>query len=165
VSVNLSARHFKDRSAIDDIRCALTEANLPPHALLIEVTESALVDDLDAGEIFRELQELGVRLAIDDFGTGYSSLGRLSDFPVDVVKIDKSFVDRLGDDADGDTMVRAVIALSHSLGIKAIAEGVEHDHQADALTRLECTTAQGYLFAHPMAADAMTTALDLVPSA
>jgi EAL domain-containing protein (putative c-di-GMP-specific phosphodiesterase class I) len=157
VSVNLSARHFKDRGAIDDTVQALNEASLPSHMLLVEVTESALVDDLDAGAFFRELQELGVRLAIDDFGTGYSSLGRLSDFPVDVVKIDKSFVDRLGDDADGDAMVRAVIALSHSLGIQAIAEGVEQEHQADALARLGCTLAQGYLFGRPMPADAMTT--------
>jgi EAL domain-containing protein (putative c-di-GMP-specific phosphodiesterase class I) len=86
------------------------------------------------------LQELGVRLAIDDFGTGYSSLGRLSDFPMDVVKIDKSF-DRLRDDTDGQTMVRAVVALRHSLGMRAIAEGVEHEEQALALSRLGCSMA------------------------
>jgi diguanylate cyclase (GGDEF)-like protein/PAS domain S-box-containing protein len=158
VSVNLSARHFKDRSAVDDVAAALKSADLPAHALLVEVTESALVDAVDAG-LFRELRELGVRLAIDDFGTGYSSLGRLSDLPVDVVKIDKSFVDRLCDGADGDTMVRAVIALSHSLGMHAIAEGVEQQHQADALTRLGCAMAQGYLYARPIPADTITAAL------
>jgi len=110
------------------------------------------------GDVFRALQELGVRLAIDDFGTGYSSLGRLYDFPVDVVKIDKSFVHRLGDDGDGDTMVRAVITLSHSLGSTAIAEGVEDEYQAAALIRLGCTMAQGYHFARPMPAEAMTVA-------
>jgi diguanylate cyclase (GGDEF)-like protein/PAS domain S-box-containing protein len=159
VSVNLSARHFADRSAIDDIVHALDASRLPSRALLIEVTESALVEDLEAGGVFRELQELGVRLAIDDFGTGYSSLGRLNNFPVDVVKIDKSFVDRLSDDGDGETMVRAVIALSHSLGIEAIAEGVEHVEQAVALGRLGCSMAQGYLFARPMPSDAMTAVL------
>ncbi|MDQ1375211.1 MAG: hypothetical protein QOJ09_2549 [Actinomycetota bacterium] len=159
MSVNLSARHFKDRSVIDDVVHAMTAAKLPPSALLIEVTESALVDDLDPGNVFRELQELGVRLAIDDFGTGYSSLGRLSNFPVDVVKIDKSFIDRLSDDSDGETMVRAVVALSHSLGMTAVAEGVEDEEQAAALIRLGCNMAQGYLFARPMPSDAMTSAL------
>jgi diguanylate cyclase (GGDEF)-like protein/PAS domain S-box-containing protein len=159
VSVNLSARHFKDRSVIDDVVHAMTAAKLPPSALLIEVTESALVDDLDPGNVFRELQELGVRLAIDDFGTGYSSLGRLSNFPVDVVKIDKSFIDRLSHDSDGETMVRAVVALSHSLGMTAVAEGVEDEEQAAALIRLGCNMAQGYLFARPMPSDAMTSAL------
>jgi diguanylate cyclase (GGDEF)-like protein/PAS domain S-box-containing protein len=160
VSVNLAARHFKDRGVIDDIVHALTEADLPAKALLIEVTESGLMDDLDPGGVLRELRDLGIRLAIDDFGTGYSSLGRLSEFPVDVVKIDKSFIDRLLRDADGETMVRAVIALSHELGIKTVAEGVEDEEQAAALTRLGCTTAQGYFFARPMPSDAMTAELE-----
>ena len=160
VSVNLSARHFRDRQVIDDIASALESSHLPSHALLIEVTESALVDDFDPGGVLlRELKALGVKLAIDDFGTGYSSLARLSEFPVDVVKIDKSFIDRLGDHADGETMVRAVVALSHSLGMRAVAEGVEDRDQALSLERLGCTMAQGYLFARPMAPDAMTQAL------
>jgi diguanylate cyclase (GGDEF)-like protein/PAS domain S-box-containing protein len=160
VSVNLSARHFTDRGAAEDIIHALSASDLPTSALLVEVTESALVDDFDAEGVFREIQELGVRLAIDDFGTGYSSLGRLSEFPVDVVKIDKSFIDRLGDAGGGETMVRAVVTLSHSLGMKAIAEGVEDEDQAAALTRLGCTMAQGYLFARPMPPDLMTAALE-----
>jgi diguanylate cyclase (GGDEF)-like protein/PAS domain S-box-containing protein len=160
VSVNLAARHFKDRGVIDDIVHALTEADLPAKALLVEVTESGLMDDLDPGGVLRELRDLGIRLAIDDFGTGYSSLGRLSEFPVEVVKIDKSFIDRLLKDADGETMVRAVIALSHELGMKTVAEGVEDEEQAAALTRLGCTTAQGYFFARPMPSDAMTAELE-----
>jgi diguanylate cyclase (GGDEF)-like protein/PAS domain S-box-containing protein len=160
MSVNLSARHFRDRSVIDDVTRALDESHLPADALLIEVTESALVDDFDPGGfVLRELKALGIHLAIDDFGTGYSSLARLSDFPVDVVKIDKSFIDRLSDDADGETMVRAVVALTHSLGMRAVAEGVEDHEQALTLERLGCTMAQGYLFARPMPPDAMTQAL------
>ncbi|MEA3055596.1 MAG: hypothetical protein QOD30_1028, partial [Actinomycetota bacterium] len=160
VSVNLAARHFKDRSVIDDIVHALTDAGLPAAALLVEVTESGLMDDLDPGAVLHELRGLGIRLAIDDFGTGYSSLGRLSELPVDVVKIDKSFIDRLLNDTDGETMVRAVVALSHELGMKAIAEGIEDEMQAAALTRLGCTTAQGYFFARPMPSDAMTAELE-----
>jgi diguanylate cyclase (GGDEF)-like protein/PAS domain S-box-containing protein len=160
VSVNLAARHFKDRSVIDDIVHALTEADLPACALLVEVTEGGLMDDVDPGGVLRELRDLGIRLAIDDFGTGYSSLGRLAEFPVDVVKIDKSFIDRLIDDADGETMVRAVVALSHELGMKSVAEGVETEEQAVALTRLGCTIAQGYFFARPMPSDVMTAGLE-----
>jgi diguanylate cyclase (GGDEF)-like protein/PAS domain S-box-containing protein len=160
ISVNLSARHFRDHSVIDDLVHALKTSQLAPRALLIEVTESALENNFDPdGALLRELKELGVRLAIDDFGTGYSSLARLSTFPVDIVKIDKSFVDRLSADADGDTMVRAVVALSHSLGMRAVAEGVEDPAQALALDRLGCTMAQGFLFARPMLADAMTQML------
>jgi EAL domain-containing protein (putative c-di-GMP-specific phosphodiesterase class I) len=161
ISVNVSARHFTDHAVVDDIVHALDASQLPPGALLVEVTESALEHYFDPdGAFLRELKALGVRLAIDDFGTGYSSLARLGDFPIDIVKIDKSFVDRLGADADGETMVRAVVALSHSLGMRAIAEGVENRKQAAALERLGCTLAQGYLFARPMPPDAMTHALN-----
>jgi diguanylate cyclase (GGDEF)-like protein/PAS domain S-box-containing protein len=159
VSVNLAAQHFKDRGVIDDIINALNASDLPASALLVEVTESGLMDDLDTGGVLRDMRALGIRLAIDDFGTGYSSLGRLSELPVDVVKIDKSFIDRLVNDADGETMVRAVIALSHELGMKAVAEGVEDAEQAAALIRLGCSMAQGYLFARPMPADALADAL------
>jgi diguanylate cyclase (GGDEF)-like protein/PAS domain S-box-containing protein len=160
VSVNLSARHLHDPAVVDDIVHALDASGLPPGALLVEVTESALVENLDpSGTRLRELKNLGVRVAIDDFGTGYSSLARLSTFPLDVVKIDKSFVDRLTGDRDGEAMVRAVVDLSHTLGMKAIAEGVEHPEQAIALERLGCTMAQGYLFAGPMTAADVVGAL------
>jgi EAL domain-containing protein (putative c-di-GMP-specific phosphodiesterase class I) len=160
VSVNLSARHLHDPAVVDDIVHALDASGLPPGALLVEVTESALVENLDpSGTRLRELKNLGVRVAIDDFGTGYSSLARLSTFPLDVVKIDKSFVDRLTGDRDGEAMVRAVVDLSHTLGMKAIAEGVEHPEQALALERLGCTMAQGYLFAGPMTAADVVGAL------
>jgi EAL domain-containing protein (putative c-di-GMP-specific phosphodiesterase class I) len=160
VSVNLSARHLRDAAVVDDVVRALHVSGIAAGALLIEVTETALVEDLDpAGTVLHDLKDLGVRLAIDDFGTGYSSLARLSTFPLDVVKIDKTFIDRLAVHADGDAMVRAVVDLSHTLGMKAVAEGVEHREQALALERLGCTMAQGYLFARPMPPQDMTRAL------
>jgi diguanylate cyclase (GGDEF)-like protein/PAS domain S-box-containing protein len=162
ISVNLSARHLRDTSVVDDVVHALDTSGMTASALLIEVTETGLVEDLDpAGTVLHDLKALGVRLAIDDFGTGYSSLGRLGTFPLDVVKIDKSFIDRLGGHADGDAMVRAVVDLSHTLGMMTVAEGVEDPDQARALSRLGCSVAQGFLFARPMPADDMTGALEL----
>ena len=159
VSVNISARHLYDPGMVGDVVGALDRSGLPARRLLIEVTESALVKDLDpAATVLGELKALGARLAIDDFGTGYSSLARLSSFPIDVVKIDKAFVDRVGD-KDGEATLRAMVNLSHILGMKAVAEGVEHNDQALALLRLGCTMAQGFLFARPMPADEVTGAL------
>jgi diguanylate cyclase (GGDEF)-like protein len=159
VSVNISARHLHDPGMVDDVVRALDASGLPGPALLIEVTESAFVEDLDpGGTVLRELKGLGVRIAMDDFGTGYSSLARLSTFPLDVVKVDKAFVDRLAE-KDGEAMVRAVVNMSHMLGMQVVAEGVEESDQALALLRLGCTMAQGYVFARPMPHDAMTRAL------
>jgi diguanylate cyclase (GGDEF)-like protein/PAS domain S-box-containing protein len=160
VSVNISAKHLDDPSIINDVVRALDASGLPGRALLIEVTESAFVADLDpGGTVLRELKRLGVRIAMDDFGTGYSSLARLSTFPLDVVKVDKAFVDRLAD-KDGEAMVKAVVNMSHMLGMQVVAEGVEEHDQALALLRLGCTMAQGYVFARPMPPAAMTSALE-----
>jgi EAL domain-containing protein (putative c-di-GMP-specific phosphodiesterase class I) len=162
VSVNLSARHLRDEAVADDVVRALDASGMPASMLLIEVTETAVVDDLDpAGTVLHTLKGLGVRLAIDDFGTGYSSLARLSTFPLDVVKIDKSFVDRLVGSADGDATVHAILQLSKTLGMKVIAEGVEHAEQAQALDRLGCGMAQGYLYARAMQSDELSVALQL----
>jgi EAL domain-containing protein (putative c-di-GMP-specific phosphodiesterase class I) len=162
VSINLSARHLRDAAVVDDVIHALDNSGMPPNTLLIEITETALVEDLDpAGTVLDDLKALGVRLAIDDFGTGYSSLARLGTLPLDVIKIDKSFVDRLIGSSDGDAMVRAVIDLGHTLGMLVVAEGVEEEVQARALCRLGCTMAQGFLFSRPMPPDDMTVALQL----
>jgi EAL domain-containing protein (putative c-di-GMP-specific phosphodiesterase class I) len=163
VAVNVSARHLLDPGIIDDVVRALEASGLPGRALLVEVTESAFVDDLDpAGTVLHDLERLGVRLAMDDFGTGYSSFARLNRFPLDVIKIDKVFVDRLAD-KDGEAMVRAVINLSHTLGKQVVAEGVEDAEQVLALLRLGCTMVQGYMFARPMPPDEMTSALCMTP--
>jgi EAL domain-containing protein (putative c-di-GMP-specific phosphodiesterase class I) len=159
VSVNISARHFHDPCLVADVVDALDASGLLARALLIEVTESAFVEDLDpGGDVFRELERLGVRLAMDDFGTGYSSLARLNSFPLDVVKIDKAFIDRLGHKG-GEAMVRAIVNLSHALGMEVVAEGVEEREQVLALLRLGCTMAQGYAFGRPMDPADMTGVL------
>ncbi|MGQ0434473.1 MAG: putative bifunctional diguanylate cyclase/phosphodiesterase [Microthrixaceae bacterium] len=161
VSVNLSARHFRDHRVIQDVVHAINRSALPASTLLIEITESALEADLDPdGRLVGALKAQGTRLAIDDFGTGYSSLGRLATFPIDVIKIDKSFIDQVAVDAAAETMVRSIVALTSALGLTAIAEGVEDQDQADTLIRLGCTLAQGYLFARPLPAADVTSLLD-----
>ncbi|MBV9665171.1 MAG: EAL domain-containing protein, partial [Actinobacteria bacterium] len=148
VSVNLSARHVQAASVIDDVAAALASSGLAPSALVVEMTETALIDELNPAESnITGLKRLGARIAVDDFGTGYSSLSYLGAFPIDIVKIDKSFVDKILLSGDGEAMVRAVIDLASALGLQAIAEGVEAASQATALERLGCTMAQGFLFA------------------
>jgi EAL domain-containing protein (putative c-di-GMP-specific phosphodiesterase class I) len=154
VSVNLSVRQLHDPDLIGDVSRALADSGLPPASLVLEVTESSLVKDLDTTlPLLNALKDLGLRLAVDDFGTGYSSLSYLADLPVSVVKIDKSFVDRVTHDADGAAMVRGVIDLSHALGLTCIAEGVERESQLAALDDLGCDSTQGYLFAEPASSD------------
>jgi diguanylate cyclase (GGDEF)-like protein/PAS domain S-box-containing protein len=150
VSVNLSALQLQEQDLVDDISRALDDSGLPPGALVLEVTESALIKNLDLTlPRLHALRCLGVRLAVDDFGTGYSSLSYLADLPVNFVKIDKSFVDRITQDADGSAMVRGVIDLSRALGFTCVAEGVERENQRAVLDKLGCDSAQGYLFARP----------------
>jgi len=152
VSVNLSAHQLQEADLVDDVARALADSGLPPEALVLEVTESALIQNLDVTlPRLLALRRLGVRLAVDDFGTGYSSLSYLADLPVNFVKIDKSFVDRITPDADGAAMVRGVIDLSRALGFTCIAEGVENESQRSILDELGCDSAQGYLFARPAA--------------
>ena len=160
VTVNLSARHVRDRRVVDHVVEALQRSQLAPAALVLEITETALLDDVDrTRSTLAALKKLGLRLAIDDFGTGYSSLSYLSAFPLDVIKIDKSFVDQLTLTSGGEAMVRAVVELGRALGLQAVAEGIEHRDQAVALERLGCNLAQGYLFAKPMPAHEMARAL------
>ena len=150
ISVNLSARQLKDSELLDDVSRALVDSGLPPDALILEVTESTLVDNLDVTlPRLHALKSLGLRLAVDDFGTGYSSLSYLADLPVSVVKIDKSFIDRITRDAEGTAMVRGVIDLSRALGLTCTAEGVECQDQLVVLDELGCDSVQGYLFARP----------------
>ena len=151
ISVNLSARQLQDPALFDYVAEALGDSGLPARALVLEVTESVLMQDLDAALArLQALKGLGLRLAVDDFGTGYSSLSYLRNFPMDVVKIDKSFVDRIALDPEGAAMVRSVIDLSAALGLTTIAEGVEQHDQLALLDELGCDNVQGYLFAEPM---------------
>jgi len=151
VAVNLSARQIGHPYLVDELAKVLADTNVGPDTLVLEITESVLMDDVPAnGETLRRLKDLGVRLAIDDFGTGYSSLAYLRRFPVDVLKVDRSFVSGLGVDPEDAAITNAVITLSHTLGLVAIAEGVESPLQRDELIRLGCDQAQGFLLGRPM---------------
>jgi diguanylate cyclase (GGDEF)-like protein/PAS domain S-box-containing protein len=153
VEVNLSARQIDHPEIVSTVERILDETGLPPANLTLEITESALMNDASSAlRVLRALKVLGVTLAIDDFGTGYSSLSHLQRFPLDILKIDKSFVDELGADRGGAEIVAAVVKLAHALGLQVIAEGVETERQLDALVRLDCDFAQGYLFSRPVPA-------------
>ncbi len=151
VTVNLSARQLGDVDLIDDVANALRVAGLRKDQLVLELTESTLLaNSQETVGILTALKALGVRLAIDDFGTGYSSLSHLHRFPVDVLKIDRSFVDGIASGPGADALASAVIALGNSLGLKTVAEGIENEAQYAALLALGCTFGQGYLFSHPL---------------
>jgi diguanylate cyclase (GGDEF)-like protein/PAS domain S-box-containing protein len=153
MSVNLSGRQFQDPNLVDQIRRILDETGLEPRALKLEVTESVLMRDLQSTIArMRALTDLGIRLAIDDFGTGYSSLSHLKQFPVDTLKIDRSFVEGLGTDPQALAIVRSITALADALDLSVTAEGVETTAQRAQLRELGCDRGQGYLFAKPVAA-------------
>ena len=161
VSVNMSAEYLTSGTVVRDVTAALAANRLPGTTLVVEVTETALVADLDAAAAtLAELRALGVRVALDDFGTGYSSLSYLRALPVDILKIDRSFVQDL--DTGDARLLTAVVAMAGSLGLTSVAEGVEHESQAVALREMHCERAQGYLFARPMPADELTRLLELV---
>ena len=155
ISVNLSAREFEDTRLLMDVADILARTGLPPTCLQLEITEGVAMGDAAAAIIIlQELKALGVRLGLDDFGTGYSSLAYLRRFPVDVLKVDKAFIDGLGRDPQGTAIVEAVIALGHALGLSITAEGVETAAQAAHLRALGCEAGQGYHFARPLPPDA-----------
>lgn len=150
LAVNVSARHLQQGDLVRDVDVALSESGLDPRCLVLELTESTIMDNTATNLArLQELKELGVKLAIDDFGIGYSSLAYLHRFPIDVLKIDRSFVSRLVADGEGPELARAVVMLGETLGLDTIAEGVETERQAAALLALGCTAGQGFLFARP----------------
>jgi diguanylate cyclase (GGDEF)-like protein len=154
MSVNLSARQCAHPEVVDIVRAALAETGADPATIRLEITETAVMADLQASVgLLDQLRELGVTLAIDDFGTGWSSLRALQRFPVDEVKIDKSFVDEMARDPQEAAIVAAVISLSHALGLTTVAEGVETIAQVDRLRALGCDHAQGFFFWRPAAAE------------
>jgi diguanylate cyclase len=156
VSVNLSTKQLEQQRIVQDVVAALNDSGLAPEHLLLEVTESVLMEDTEANiETLSRLKDLGVRLAIDDFGTGYSSLSYLRRFPVDVVKIDKSFIDGITGGPEESALARAIISLGQTLKLHTVAEGVEHPAQFDELRELGCPLGQGYHFARPLSADAI----------
>ncbi len=154
VSVNLSARQFADGQLGERIAAILYETGIPPACLELELTESILMSDVaEAMQILSGLKRLGLAIAVDDFGTGYSSLNYLKQFPIDVLKIDRSFVDGLPHGEQDAQIARAIIAMAHSLNLMVIAEGVESQAQLDFLREHGCDEVQGYLFGRPMPAE------------
>jgi diguanylate cyclase (GGDEF)-like protein/PAS domain S-box-containing protein len=148
LAVNISGRHLQHADSVQDVAQALADSGLEPGNLVIELTESTTMYNTDATlQRFHRLKALGVRLAIDDFGTGYSSLSYLHRFPIDILKIDRSFVGRLTSADNGPELARAVITLGETLGLETIAEGIELEPQVAALLQLGCVAGQGFLFA------------------
>jgi EAL domain-containing protein (putative c-di-GMP-specific phosphodiesterase class I) len=151
VTVNLSAVQFRTKDLGRRIRSSMQAAAVDPHLLSFEITESAFINDLDASiEAIDELKALGVNILIDDFGTAYSSLNYLSQFKVDVLKIDISFIRRMTTQKSDEAIVRAIITMAHSLNMKTIAEGVETEEQLQILRHLDCDMVQGFLFSKPI---------------
>jgi diguanylate cyclase (GGDEF)-like protein/PAS domain S-box-containing protein len=153
ISVNLSPRQFQESGLVPHVAEVLEATGLSSELLIFEITETMVMEDLSsAREIMKKLSRLGVRLAIDDFGTGHSSLGYLKQFPVDEVKVDRTFVQGVADTPVDFAIVRAVIELANAMGIVSVAEGVETKEQAAALKTLGCQVGQGFYFSHPLPA-------------
>ena len=153
MSVNASMRQLDDNAFVDDVRAALDRHGLAPSSLIIEITESVLMKDANATVArLHRLKGLGVLLAIDDFGTGYSSLAYLRQFPVDVLKIDRSFVSEMSGSPDAAALIHTLVELGHTLGLTTLAEGIEQTGQIEGLRTENCDHGQGYLFSRPVAA-------------
>jgi EAL domain-containing protein (putative c-di-GMP-specific phosphodiesterase class I) len=165
VSVNVSARQFRERDLVGRVAGALQESGLEAKYLELEVTESLIMQDVElAVATMKELKDLGVQLSIDDFGTGYSSLSALKSFPVSRLKIDKSFIDGIPADDNDKAVAGAVISLGQTLNLRVIAEGVETEAQATFLRSIHCDEMQGYLFGRPLPAQGIEALLNTAPS-
>jgi diguanylate cyclase (GGDEF)-like protein len=164
MAVNLSAPEVFAADFASQVKEELARADLPGHMLVLEITERLLVADAFlARKRLEELKELGVRIAIDDFGTGYSSLAYLREFPVDIIKVDRSFVTPLGVDGQARALLRSIFAIADALVLDVIVEGVETSAQAEILTDLGCNIAQGYHFGRPMPAESLAARLAMAP--
>ena len=161
ISVNISPIQLRDPSLPEEIRRAAAMASFPLHRLTIEITESALVDNLElAASIATKLKDLGVKLALDDFGTGYSSLRNLQALPFDELKVDRSFVNSMIQSRDSRKIVAAVIGLGQSLKLTTVAEGIENETQADILRWLGCDVGQGWLYGPPVSMQDLPKLID-----
>jgi EAL domain-containing protein (putative c-di-GMP-specific phosphodiesterase class I) len=157
MGVNLSGRQFWQDDLVGAVARILAETGLPPERLELEITESMLMTDLDSAVAkMRELNRMGVRLAIDDFGTGYSSLAALKRFPIQCLKVDKSFIQDLPSNPSDAAIVESIIALAHTMSLEVVAEGIETRDQLESLLAWECDSGQGFLFAVPMPATKVT---------
>lgn len=165
IAVNLSARQLHHRHLRQEVLGALDISGLDPQLLELEITESVAMTDVEhAISIVRDLKGAGIRTAIDDFGTGYSSLAYLRRFAFDVLKIDGSFVDGIGNEREDETIVKTLVGMAHSLGLETVAEGVEHAKQAQFLRDYGCRFAQGFLYRPPLPASAIDELLAAGPT-
>jgi EAL domain-containing protein (putative c-di-GMP-specific phosphodiesterase class I) len=156
VAVNLSPLQVRDETIVEMVRAALAESGVTPSRLVLEITEGVLIDNPDEMvKRIKDLHALGVRVALDDFGSGYSNLGYLQRFPLDKLKIDKSFVAALGRSSNGGVIIQAIVALGRALGLSVLVEGVETEHQRVLLRLAGCDEMQGFLFAKPAPASAI----------
>jgi diguanylate cyclase (GGDEF)-like protein/PAS domain S-box-containing protein len=166
ISVNLSARQFRQPDLVDAIRSAVAEAGVSAAMLGVEVTESALIDDPEKASVtLSRLKDMGLAISIDDFGTGYSSLSYLKRFPIDCLKIDRTFVRDIATDPDDAAIVTAIITMAQSLKLDVVAEGVENQEQLDFLRARGCAAAQGFFFSRPLPAEAFRSMLAATGSA
>ena len=157
VSVNLSPRQFDDPNLVTDVAAALAGAHIGAALLKLEITEGLIMRDTEKSiETLQKLKDFGVTIAIDDFGTGYSSLSYLRKLPLDVLKIDRSFVQGIGRSTEDDAIVQAVISVAQSLGLSVTAEGIETNEQAALLRQWSCQAGQGYLFSRPLPPEELT---------
>ncbi len=162
IAVNVSARQLERREFVEEVRAALEHSRLDPATLTLEITETVLMREPDATVLLLgELKALGVRIAVDDFGTGYSSLAYLRQFPVDVLKIDRTFINGLARSSEAQALAHTLIRLGTVLGLQTLAEGVEQQEQVQELRREGCELVQGFLFARPLAADAVEDFLEV----
>ncbi|HXN94255.1 MAG TPA: EAL domain-containing protein [Candidatus Acidoferrales bacterium] len=160
ISVNLSAKQFLQPNLVEDIKKLLGELALAPEALKLEITESTVMADPSAAvEMLQQIKSLGIRLAIDDFGTGYSSLSYLHRFPLDTLKIDRSFISGMGDEGEGLEIARTILPMANNLRLDVVAEGVETIQQVAMLKKLECKYGQGFYFSRPLTAEGTTALL------
>ena len=154
VAINISAQEFLQKDFVEDVRATLIETRLKPHLLELEIAESVLMRDAERSKkILDQLKKMGIKLAVDDFGTSYSSLSYLQQFPIDVLKIDQSFVQNIGLANDDGIIVSAIINMANSLKLNVVAEGVENSSQLAFLKAHKCTEGQGYFFGHPLMAE------------
>ncbi|MEO8002606.1 MAG: EAL domain-containing protein, partial [Arenimonas sp.] len=160
IAVNISAIEFRQPGFFEGVQKILTDSGLDPKTLELEITESVLMRDVQSStEILAKLKSIGVQLAVDDFGTGFSSLSYLQQFPIDVLKIDRSFVSEIKSIADDGFIVSAVIGMGNSLKLRVIAEGIENEIQLAFLQVRDCEEGQGYLFSPPVPASQFTAML------
>jgi EAL domain-containing protein (putative c-di-GMP-specific phosphodiesterase class I) len=151
IAVNLSAVQFRHRDLLEQVTGVLDETGIEPQKLELEITETTIMQDIDAAsETMRILHHAGINISIDDFGTGYSSLNHLKRFPISTIKIDRSFIRDMTSDSDDKAIIKAIIDMAHNMGLKVIAEGVETNEQLAFLRNLRCDEMQGFLFSPPV---------------